>query len=549
MQNPITKPIIALALGSALIPGATQAQQGGKTFRPNILCLVCEDISPYIGCYGDRNALTPNIDRLAREGVRFTNVFSVAGVCAPSRNALITGMYPTSIGGNNMRTNNKRKVMNVPDSLQIPPYECTPPPKVKCYTEYLRAAGYFCTNNEKTDYQFTPPLTAWDENGRTAHWRNRPEGMPFLSIFNFMRSHESQVKGWEHEPLAVHPDSVDVPPYFPDTEIIRRDIARVYTNNTIMDMEVGMVLAQLEKDGLLDSTIIIFYSDHGGPLPRGKREIYDSGLKVPFIIRFPNKEFAGQVVNDLVSFVDIPPTLLSLAGIAVPAHMQGQAFWGEQKTAPRRYVFAARDRMDEWFDCRRSVRDHRYRYVRNYRPDLPAYMDLEFRKQLNTMQELLRLRDQGKLNEDQMYYFRMTKAAEELYDLSADPFELHNLAADPALDTVLVRMRSAMDQWLERIDDKGVKYKTEKGLCLSMWPDGTQPQTQTPKIKRKGKSIILSCATEGASLAYQIDGEGLSGNPSHWHLYTAPIPVAKNQVVTAKAFRLGYAPSEATSDK
>ena len=355
--------------------------------RPNIICLVCEDISPYLGCYGDPVALTPHLDQLAEEGIRFTRMYSVSGVCAPSRNALITGMYPSGIGGNNMRTGNRRKVENVSDSLQVPPYECTPPSDVKCYTEYLRAAGYYCTNNAKEDYQFRAPKSAWDESSSRAHWRNRPGDQPFFAIFNFMRSHESQVWAWEQEPWIIHPDSVEVPPYYPDTPLVRRDLARMHSNNTIMDREVGEIIAQLVEDGLLENTIVIFYSDHGGPLPRGKREVLETGTLVPFIVRFPGKEHAGLVKDELCSFVDIPATILSLAGVQLPAYMQGRAFLGDQKSEPRKYIFSARDRMDEWFDCRRAVRDEQYRYIRNYRPDLGAYLDLGCLSSMNTMKE------------------------------------------------------------------------------------------------------------------------------------------------------------------
>jgi arylsulfatase A-like enzyme len=518
--------------------------QSNNIAQPNILVITCEDISPYIGCYGDEVAMTPNIDKLASEGVRFTNMFSVAGVCAPSRNALITGMYPTSIGGNNMRTGNKREVENVPDELQIPPYECTPPAEVKCYTEYLREAGYYCTNNEKEDYQFNPPVTAWDESSRFAHWKNRPEGKPFFAIFNLMRSHESQVNVWLNEPIIIHPDSVEVPPYYPDTEDVRRDIARMHSNNTIMDREVGELLAQLEEAGLKDSTIIIFYSDHGGPLPRGKREIKDSGLNVPFIIRFPDKKYAGTVVDDLCSFVDIPPTILSLLDIQIPDYIQGQAFWGEQKAQPRKYIYAARDRMDEWFDCRRAVRDKNYKYIRNYFPEIGAYLDLDFRKQLNSMQELLKMRDEGRLNEEQMYWFRTHKAEEELYDLEKDPYELNNLADNPEYKDVLQRMRQEHLDWVERIDDKGVKYKNEKDLMLSMWPEGKQPKTQNPQFKVENGMVYINSATKGASIGYQVNGEGM--NKIHWFLYAEPFEATKGDTITAIAHRIGYKPARSS---
>jgi arylsulfatase A-like enzyme len=536
MRNLICITLLSLSLSCARQGTGKEAQ------APNILCLVCEDISPFLGCYGDPVAITPNIDSLAQEGIRFTRMYSVSGVCAPSRNALITGMYPSGIGGNNMRTGNTKRVENVPDSLQIPPYECTPPPFVKCFTEYLREAGYYCTNNDKEDYQFKAPRSAWDESGRSAHWRNRPEGSPFFAVFNFTRSHESQIWAWDQEPWIIHPDSVEVPPYLPDTPLVRRDIARMHSNNTIMDREVGEVLAQLEEDGLLDQTIVIFYSDNGGPLPRGKRELLETGTRVPFIVRFPGREDDGKVVEELCSFVDVAPTILSLAGVKVPGYMQGQPFLGEQRTAPRTYVFGARDRMDEWFDCRRSVRDLGYRYVRNYRPDLGAYIDLAYRKQMNTMQELLRCREEGVLNREQAYWFRTEKEPEELYDLSTDPYELQNLAGDPAFNEVKERLSRELDRWIAEIDDKGVKYPAEKELMLSMWSEGIQPVTDPVRFATANGMVSLSCSTEGASMVYQLDHKGL--DEKHWFLYTGPFEAAPGVTVSALAHRLGYLESQ-----
>ena len=505
---------------------------------PNIICIVCEDISPLLGCYGDTVALTPNIDKLASEGVLFTNMFSVSGVCAPSRHALITGMYPSGTGGNNMRTSAKRRVANMPDSLQIIPYECTPPPHVKCYTEFLRKAGYYCTNNDKEDYQFNAPKAAWDESGRNATWKNRPEGMPFFAIFNLIRTHESQVFNWLDEPEIISPDSVNLPPYYPDTYAIRRDIAQVYTNITIMDREVGELIDELEQANLLDETIIIFYSDNGGPLPRGKREILDSGLKVPFMIRFPGKENAGTVVSDLCSFVDIPPTILSLAGIEVPEYMNGKAFWGDQKSEPREYIFAARDRMDEWFDCRRAVRDKNFKYIRNYRPEFPAYMELEYQKGLKSMQELLVMRDSGLLNEDQIYWFRKTKDSDELYDLKNDPFELHNIALKPEYSVELERLKKVMDLWLQQIDDKGLRFYNEIDLVKNMWPGMVQPETLSPEIKINKNEAFISSDTEGASIVYQINHKGYT--PNHWFIYSEPFSVNQGDTVSALAHRIGY---------
>ncbi len=522
-----------LSAGSFFLP---LSRLSSHIKKPNILCITCEDISPFLGCFGDRIAKTPNLDQLASEGIKFTNLFSCSGVCAPSRFALITGMYPSACGANNMRTSSY-----LPDG--IPPYEAVPPPQVKCVSEYLRANGYYCTNNQKTDYQFKVPITAWDECSNRAHWKNRPEGMPFFSIFNLMTTHESQVWDRANDPVTILPEDVQVPPYFPDTPIMRRDIARVYNNITIMDREVGELIDEVKKADLLEETIIIFYSDNGGPLPRGKRELCDTGLNVPMIIRFPGKKYAGTEVDELISFVDIPPTIMSLAGIEPPEYMHGHAFLGKYKSEPRTYIFAARDRMDSEYDVRRAVRDKRFKYIRNYRPEIGCYQDIKFRKNLESMKELLRLRDEGKLNKKQMYWFRKTKSPEELYDLSNDPYELNNVADDPAYREELIRLRKVHEKWLEEIGDDPLR--SEKKLVWSMWQGGVQPVTDAPKIFRYGDSIKITCATKEASIAYQINGKGYSKD--HWFLYTKPFKTEAGNEITATAIRIGYKQSEIVS--
>ena len=301
---------------------------------PNVLWIVAEDHGPHHGSYGDAYAVTPNLDRLAAEGARFTRAFAVTPVCAPARSGIITGMYPTSIGSHHMRST------------------AVPPPHVKGFTERLRAAGYFTTNNAKTDYNFSPwlptetrravreaPLGLWDQNGEHAHWRNRAPGQPFFSVFNLGASHEGQVRMPDDRfaertarlaPKARHdPASAPLPPYYPDTPEVRRDIARYYDLVTVMDAAAGEILAALEADGLADDTVVFFYGDHGWGLPRGKRWVYDSGLRVPLLVRWPGRIEPGTVRSDLVSFIDFAPTLLSLAGVAVPAHMQGRVFLGD----------------------------------------------------------------------------------------------------------------------------------------------------------------------------------------------------------------------------
>ncbi|HEX9186360.1 MAG TPA: sulfatase/phosphatase domain-containing protein, partial [Vicinamibacteria bacterium] len=263
------------------------------------------------------------------------------------------------------------------------------------------------------------------------------------------------------------------------------------------------------------------------------------GLHVPFLIRFPGGRRAGTVVDDLVAFVDVPATILSLAGVPVPKHMQGRAFWGEQKAAPREYVFAARDRMDELTDAVRAARDGRYKYVRNYRPDLPHYQDLAYRRQMAAMKELLRLREEGRLEGVEAQWFRPTKAEEELYDTQADPHEVTNLAAQPAYRPHLDRLRAALDAWLVEIGDR--PGRSERELREEMWPGGTQPKTGAPALRAQDGRVSIECATEGAAIAYQVDGRGL--RPGHWRLYTEPFSAAKGAVVTAAANRVGWAPS------
>jgi arylsulfatase A-like enzyme len=385
--------------------------------KPNIIWLVSEDLSPYIPSFGDSTIETPNISRLADEGVRYTNTFSTSGVCAPSRYSIATGTYPTSGGGHNMRT-----LFGELEQIGLIPYEVVPPPDVRMMSEVLRSNGYYATNNSKGDYQFLAPVTAWDESDIRAHWRNRPEGKPFFSVFNFDITHESQFFGppmkrnlrfggdfpenvknyhwgdridsadWK---LNVPDDlQVDVPPYLPDVEEVRNDMRVMYSNIIEMDKQVGFLLNQLEEDGLLENTIVVWYTDHGGPLPRQKRLMYDSGIKLPMIIRYPGKQQANTIDDQLISFVDFAPTMFSFAGIEIPEFIEGQAFAGPQQAPERSHIYAAADRLDEEIDMIRAVRDKRYKYLRNFYPEKGYYLPLAYREQIASMQVLLRMRDE-----------------------------------------------------------------------------------------------------------------------------------------------------------
>ncbi|PHI19522.1 sulfatase [Lewinellaceae bacterium SD302] len=534
---------------------------------PNIVWIVAEDLSPIIPSFGDSTAETPNLDRLAARGIRFPNTFSVSGVCAPSRAAIATGMYPTSIGAHNMRNQWNTDLLAKNGLI---PYEVVPPPEVRMMSTVLRKAGYYTTNNAKTDYQFKPTIVAWDENGKQAHYRHRPvPDQPFFSIFNLEITHESQVWetgkdklrwkagfeevgapnfGWqdtfgeaERPHLTVDPAKVSVPPYLVDSEITRRDIARVYSNVEIMDQQVGLLLDQLKEDGLLDNTIIFWYTDHGGPLPRQKRMVYDSGLRVPLIIAFPDNRGAGSIDSSLISFVDFAPTVFSLVGIDPPEYLQGRAWLGTYAVPARKYIHAAGDRFDEFYDHVRATRDHRFKYIRNPEPELDYYLPIAYREQMGAMQELLKARDEGVLTREQALWFRTSRPAEELFDTHTDPHELKNLADDPAYLAKLEELRGATDAWLNSTGDLG--KLPEKEVLSNMWgADWEQPQTNVPFSKRTPEGLfILDCSTPGAEIGYRIlpQDRGLES----WRVYTEPFERIEGDTIHARADRIGYLPS------
>jgi arylsulfatase A-like enzyme len=535
--------------------------------RPNILWISFEDTNPFYGCYGDPVARTPNLDRLAAEGCRWTHCFSTAGVCAPARSAVITGMYPISIGTHHMRTTHTNDA-----TPELPtPYSAVLPHYVKCFTEYLRAAGYYCTNNAKTDYQFTPPLTAWDEIGNRAHWRSRPDAdQPFFAVFNPTRTHESGMWAEDSRPSSgrtgpshdeavlaeFDPDAIELPPYFPDTPKVREAMARMYSNIEHSDLVLGQLLLELEEDGLADNTVVVHWSDHG-PLPRGKRWPYDSGIHVPLIARWPGRIQPGGVSDQLVSTVDLAPSALSVAGVEIPSHMQGQAFLGPRAAPPRRYVYACRDRHDEAYDMVRAARDSRYKYIRNCRSDLPYLLWVPYHNRHPIVEEMWRLYLAGKLSGPQLLMFQ-PRPVEELYDTEADPHEIDNLAADPTHTESLSRLRTALDSWLRDVGDLGALDEAQ--MVLSWYPGGAQPQTapalfipicaDSPgrELSPAGGSfrgpllVQLHCPTQGASIAYSLQQEG----DPRWLLYTEPIrlPDGETTTVRAKAVRIGFSDSD-----
>ncbi len=523
------------------------------TERPNILLLMAEDMSARVGAFGDPVAVTPNLDRLAEQGVRYSRVFGAAGVCATNRAAVIMGMHQESFGAQHMRS-----YTNAPAD-----YRPVPPAGAKAFPELLRASGYYTFTTAKLDYQFSGPIvgsgpfTIWDRETWSGDWE-MPDGSPFFGYMNFAATHESglferwtwprgaahllaqvtHILAHRHTEDQVKPADVSVPPYYPDTTPIREDIARQYNNIITMDRQVGDVLQALEAAGLADSTIVIWATDHGDGLPRAKRELYDSGLHSPLIIRWPERWRPGGVQpgdldTRLISFVDLAPTILSLAGAPVPEFIQGQAFAGPAEAAPRRYVFAARDRIDEVPDRQRAVRDNRFKYIRNHNRQAGGF-HLHYRDTARGMQELWRALEAGELNAVQRQWFE-PRPEEYLFDTEADPFEISNLAGDPVYADTLQRLRDALALHQQRFRDYG---ETEEVLMAEeFWPDGVQPLTANVEFRLRADGLLeLYSNSEGASIGYRHEGGA-------WLLYHEPVAPAYLQ---AQAIRYGWAESEIT---
>ena len=487
--------VAGLCASSAALSGCRRSEQrpvsgavSTEAPKPNILWITCEDISPYLGCYGDPHARTPNLDRLAGKGTRYTQAFVTAPVCSPVRSCLITGVYATSLGSQHLRS-------TVP-----------PPASIQPFPKLLRAASYYCSNNEKEDYNFKDP-TIWDESGPTTHWRKRRPGQPFFSVFNFVSTHQGQINGTDEEFFAKYrsklapeerhdPQTLVLPPYYPDTPMVRKIWARYYDLITFMDKQVGDLLAQLDADGLADDTIVFFYSDHGMGLPRFKRTLYDSGLHVPLIVRFGARYRSlaptspGGQIDRLVSSIDLPPTVLTLAGQSVPDHMQGRPFLGPQIAPPRDYIYGASSRVDEAYEMSRCVRDKRYKYIRHFMPHLPYIQPSVYCDQAEIMQELRRVAASGRLSGPQKAWWEPTKPVEELYDTQADPHEMQNLIDSRQHTVTLNRLRKELRDWMLRTKDVGLLPEAEMHLRAA----GSTPYEIARRPDRYRQPPILASA-------------------------------------------------------
>jgi arylsulfatase A-like enzyme len=466
--------LLALLLGSAAQPAD----------RPNILWLIAEDFGPHLGCYGEKHVASPNLDGLAAGGVRYSQFFTTAPVCSASRSAFMTGMYQTTIGAHNHRSHRD-------DGYKLPE-------GVRVLTDWLRDAGYFTANlrelpadlgfrgSGKTDWNFTYDGQPFDSD----KWTDLASHQPFFAQINFQETHRTF-----HAPKHADPAKVEIPPYYPDHPVTREDWAKYLDSATELDRKVGLVLKQLEADGLADSTVVAFFGDNGQAHVRGKQFCYDSGLLVPLIIRWPKsnpapKDFAAGTTDErLLASIDLAPTMLAIAGATKPANMQGEVFLGDTAGPPRKHVFGARDRCDETVFRFRTVRSDRYRYIRNFTPQRPFLQKNDYKERQYPVWTLLKDLDAaGKLTPPQRMLTAPAMPEEELYDVIADPHETKNLAKSTEHAAVLKELRGVLDRWIEESNDQGRELEPpELAAAKGATKPGSDPNTGS---RAKGKKKI-----------------------------------------------------------
>ena len=519
---------------------------------------MAEDLSPRIGAFGDPIARTPAIDQLAQEGVRYPNVFTTAGVCAPSRAALMLGRHQISTGTQHMRTHDG----------PLGKYLAVPPQDAKAFPERLRRAGYFTYQHGKLDYQFSGtlsgsgPSSIWDAEDNEGQWADRRSNQPFFGMINFMVTHESGVfqplgtwprglvhflmqlmqaverRGFTDHVIATDPEKVNLPPYYPDLPELRADLARHYDNIQIMDAQVAAILERLERDGLADSTIVIWTTDHGDGLPRAKRELFESGIRVPMIIRWPESLRPdglnpGALDSRMISFVDLTATILALAGIDGVPGAHGHNFLAPN-SEPREYVYASRDRIDDILDRQRAVRDERYKYIKSFHPDLASANTSDFRENQDGMRAWRAAFEAGELSSVEARFFE-GPGEEQLYDLEQDPFELNNLIGSAAHTSILERLRQAYQDFEVRVPDLAAIPEAE--LKERYWPGDEQPVTKRPIFATEAGRLSLSAPDPGASIELSIDR-------GPFRPYLQSFAVAPGTRLAARAIRYGWTESD-----
>ena len=433
--------------------------------KPNIIWLVCEDQSvDFFPMYGDNTVNLPNLESLADDSIIYDNMHATTPVCAPARSAIITGMYPTTLGTHNMRTYNEGRSTNQP-TLGIPSYSPKFPDYILPFTKYLRDGGYYCTNSNKEDYNYKMINDAWDQTCKYCsgkekqeiHWRNRGKDQPFFAVFNFQITHEAQIWSQANNKIYVKPDNISVPPYFPNDDIIRNDMAINYSNLIRMDKEVGKIIQELKDSGLYENSYIFFYSDHGGPFPRHKRAIYESGTKVPFMIKMPNSKHAGNRDDRLLSFIDLAPTVLDVAELTIPKYIQGRSIL-DTVIKEREYLISASDRFDEQIDRIRSIQTKKYKLIVNFDTSKPHALPVSYRDNMPMMRRMNEMYLSDKLDSIQELWFQTPKNELELYDLQEDPYEINNLiksSKELKYKSLVKKYKKALDDWIEKTNDLG----------------------------------------------------------------------------------------------
>jgi arylsulfatase A-like enzyme len=552
---------VLLSVGAVASAQNTNQALGSKPL--NVVWLSVEDMSPWIGPYGDKTVPTPNLDKLAAEGVTYDNAFATSPVCAPARSSIITGMFCTRIGTMQMRNGNPSSaaIKKDPEAYKdIPGYQGLPPEWVRCFPEHLRKAGYYCTNASKKDYQFREPVTVWDESSGRAHWKNRGEGQPFFAVFNHTGTHESQAfPKSKVRPVVIKPEDVPIPPIYPDTPAVREAMSRTYNNIAAMDQWVGQKMKELRDAGQLDNTVVIFWSDHGVGLPRGKRSCFDTGTRVPLIVRYPDGKDAGTRSKRVVSFVDLGPSVLSLAGIKPDARLDGTPFLGKHATERddyrNGYAYANADRFDAEREQTRTVSDGRYRYTKNYKTDVPYLLPVAYREQIPMTHDLYKLRETGSDNPAHWQFVAKTRPAEEFYDSQADPWETNNLIDAPEHQARIKAMRAKLDAWIKDTGDLGFVLPETKLVKKHIWPpNGEQPTTPEAEVifeklavlgqgKPGGEShiAVIKCSDPGASIGYRVSRNGKFKGP--WKTYAGSVNVSPATSIQIQTHRIGHKPS------
>jgi len=483
--------IVTLLIGLLLVGCQENVEETttNSATPPNIVWINTEDISPALGCYGDTFAITPNIDKMAASGLVYRNSFATAPICAPSRSCFITGVYATSLGTQHLRS------------------EINLPPEIEAFPKTLQQAGFFTSNYGKTDFNFSPDgcWTYWEQD--EAPWRQRKEGQSFFSMFVLGGTHEGAANNpgkYEAitqdlpDSLRHDPNEVQIPPYYPDTEAVRRLWARYYDLITNMDRQVGRIMQNLEDDGLLDNTIVFFFSDHGYGMPRYKRWLYSSGLAVPLVIHLPKQyehlspKPQGSEIQDFVSFVDYAPTVFELLGVPIPSYMQGRPFLGDSLPGRTNMVFGARSRADDMYEVSRCVRTEEFMYIRHYQPHReylqPGYI---FGDQKMMLKELRSLHNAGRLSGEPAEMWQQ-KPVEELYDLRKDPYELNNLAANTDYAQQKASLKKELDNWMLTTRDAGLFFEPE----MMRRSEGSSPYEMVRSLSDQEYLHILEAANK-----------------------------------------------------